>query len=59
MTSDTRLILKHPVRAERWEDQEREDYSIDTFRSEFRDRLYSNEGRKALKSDSADPKHRD
>jgi hypothetical protein len=59
MTSDARLILKHPIRAERWEDQEREDYSIDSFRSEFRDRLYSKEGRKTLKSDSVDSNRRD
>jgi hypothetical protein len=59
MTSEARLILKHPVRAERWEDQEREDYSMDSFRSEFRERLYSKEGRKTLKSDAADSNHRD
>lgn len=54
MTADARLILKHTTRAERWENQERGDYSLESFRREFRERLYSEEGRKILKTDSED-----
>ena len=58
MTTDAKLILKRQTRAERWEDQERGDYNLDTFRTEFRERLYSKEGREVLKSDSDDRSRR-
>jgi hypothetical protein len=54
MTRDARLILEPPTRAERWEDQERADYNLDNFRREFRERLYSSEGRECLESHSED-----
>jgi hypothetical protein len=54
MTSDAKLILKRQARAERWEDQERGDYNIENFRTEFRERLYSKQGRETLKPNSKD-----
>jgi hypothetical protein len=59
MTSDAKLILKQRARAERWEDQERAEYSIDSFRTEFRERLYSKVARETLKPDSAEANRRD
>ncbi len=52
MSSDAKLILKRPTRAERWEMQERGDYDLDRFGDEFRNRLYSDHGREVVRSQS-------
>lgn len=50
MSSDAKLILKRPARVERWEMQERGDYDLDRFGSEFHNRLYSDHGREVVRS---------
>jgi hypothetical protein len=52
MSSDARLILKRASSAERWEQQERGDYSLERFDREFREQLYSDRGREILQSQS-------
>jgi hypothetical protein len=48
MSPETKLIAKRPLRAERWEAQERGDHNLDRFAEEFRRRLYSDRGREVL-----------
>lgn len=50
MSTDAKLILKHAVRTERWEHQDRGDYNLDRFDREFRDRLYSDKGKEILRA---------
>jgi hypothetical protein len=52
MTAEARLILKRTARIERWQHAEHGDYNLDRFDQEFRERLYSEEGRAILRLQS-------
>lgn len=57
MDNNMELLFRRGGRAEGWEQEERDCYDLDVLREEYRERLYSDEGRQLIEiSESPPPK---